>query len=175
MIKRRTYRCTCGWETTRLEFGDEEGPPPCPTCDEDTAQIPGLFSIKTNRSRAMDVMQSIAENERGLSDMPDNLRAGDLAVPKDATFTTHEREAMQQQIAEMASAASVETPENPMVKSAWGANGSAGAEIPIALATATAPETRARGLDAVSLIERAPAGPGPAGMKLKVIGADKVT
>jgi hypothetical protein len=39
-----------------------------------------MFSVKTNRSRALDLTQNIIEGDYGLSDLNDNLREGDIAA-----------------------------------------------------------------------------------------------
>lgn len=175
MPKRRTYRCSdCGWQTEVLVWDDAEPAPDCPTCTAATARIPGLFAITGNRSRAIDLAQHIAETEGGLTNLKDNLRPGDIAVPDVSPMQTAEREQIQRQINDMAASANVSSEENPLVQSSWGDTGGQ-AMIPIDVATASSGDTRARGMDAVSLAERAPSGSGPAGLKLKVLGADRVT
>jgi DNA-directed RNA polymerase subunit RPC12/RpoP len=178
MPKRRTYRCSdCGWQTEILVWDDAEPAPDCPTCTGATAVIPGLFAITGNRSRAIDLAQHIAETEGGLTDMKDNLRPGDISVPDGPAMQTAEREAIQRQINDMAASANMTTEENPLVQSEWGGAGgqTPTTTIPIEFATATSGDTKARGMDAVSLAERAPVGSGPAGLRLKVLGADRVT
>ena len=39
-----------------------------------------MFSVKTNRSRALDLTQNIIEGDYGLSNLNDNLREGDVAA-----------------------------------------------------------------------------------------------
>lgn len=169
----RRYLCDCGAEFTKFHMSRDEPAPECPVCSGETISIPGTFSIKGNASRALDMAQHIAETEHGLTDMKDGLRPGDISAPDIAVMQTAERDALQRQINDMAASANVEAPLNPMVQSAWGDNGSGGANIPIDFATTSA-DTRSKGLDAVSLAEKAPAGGGPAGMRLRVIAGDRV-
>jgi hypothetical protein len=77
----RTYKCNdCGdlFEIV-LESGNDADPP-CPYCEKELQWRPGMFSIKTNKSRALDLTQKIVEQDFGLSDLRDNLREGDVAA-----------------------------------------------------------------------------------------------
>lgn len=91
----RTYRCNdCGdaFEVT-LDSGDA-GDPDCPYCAQVLQWQPTSFSIKTNRSRALDITQEIVEQDYGLSDMKDGLREGDIAA-KTPIRSRAEREAIE--------------------------------------------------------------------------------
>ncbi len=91
----RTYRCEeCGevFEVT-LESSDPD--PSCPYCRDVVLQWqPGMFSIKTRKSRAMDATQDILERDYGLTDFHDNLREGDVAA-KTPVRSHEEREAIE--------------------------------------------------------------------------------
>lgn len=169
----RRYLCDCGHEFTRFHMDRAEPAPECPACSGETASIPGSFSIRGNASRALDVAQRIAEEEHGLTDLKDGLRVGDISAPDASVMQTAERDALQRQINDIAASANVASELNPMVQSSWGDNGG-NASIPIDFATATSADTRSKGLDAVSLAEKAPTGGGPAGMRLQVIAGDRV-
>lgn len=79
----RTYECgDCGTRFDKLHFDRSEPPPECPGCAALAArQVPAGFAIGgSNVSKAVDT--TYAEMERmGFSDMKDNLRQGDLAIP----------------------------------------------------------------------------------------------
>lgn len=170
----RSYACSdCGHEFAFFHLRRDELAPDCPNCSGQAANIPGTFSIKTNRSRAVDLAQSISEREYGMTDLRDNLRAGDVSAPDARPMQTAERESLQRQINEMAASVNVPSePLNQQVSPAWQA--AAGAGVPMPLVAQTAAESRSSGLDAVSLVQRAPTGGGPAGMRLNVLGVDRV-
>lgn len=78
----RTYGCdTCG-ETFEVTLDNSDAPEPdCPYCRDVVLQWrPGMFNVKTNKSRAMDIAQDIAEKDYGLTNMRDNMREGDIAA-----------------------------------------------------------------------------------------------
>lgn len=101
----RTYKCNdCSklFEVV-LESGND-GDPPCPFCDQVLAWQPGMFSIKTNKSRALDLTQQIVEEDYGLTDMRDNLREGDVAAktPVKTAVDREQDDALQRDLRELA-------------------------------------------------------------------------
>lgn len=156
-IIRRTYRCSdCGYEMTRTEYASDEPIPDCPACHIATQKVPGLFSIKTNRSRAVDVAQQIAEEDFGLTNMRDNQRAGDTAVLPPDPIQGAEREQITRELAQMASAMGSDAP--PEVASAvngfWGGQmGSGAGDQSVAKEASKAAE--AAGASPVGLLEQA--------------------
>jgi predicted nucleic acid-binding Zn ribbon protein len=80
----RTYECgECGCRFDKLHFDRADPPPPCPGCQALAAkqsQVPAGFAIKGNMSRAVDITQSIMENDLGYTDFKDSVREGEVAV-----------------------------------------------------------------------------------------------
>lgn len=178
----RTYLCTdCNAEFTHFHMSREEPAPDCPKCTAATTSIPGMFSIKTNISRALDFTQKSLEETYGYTDMQDNLRAGDIAAPKPTTMSRQDQEQFvhlmqnQYETAHMPIAPPAQ-PGGPSGEMNWGGGGSttmAGSEAVVQAALAQAPSTASHGLDAVSMVEKAKAS-GQGRMKLNVVGAAKV-
>lgn len=101
----RTYKCNdCGdlFEIV-LESGSDDDPP-CPYCAKTLDWRPGMFAIKTNKSRALDLTQEIVENDYGLSNLKDNLREGDVAAmtPVKTTADREADEALQRDLRDLA-------------------------------------------------------------------------
>lgn len=116
----RTYLCTdCSHEFSKLHLDREERETECPRCAEQTVhQLPGRINIGTNKGKAIDYVQKMAEEDYGLTDMRDNQRAGDIAAMGPSHMQTAEREQVQQQIAEAIRATAGEgTPISPEVMS----------------------------------------------------------
>lgn len=80
----RTYLCgDCGTKFDKLHFDRSEPPPECPGCQAIAAkqvQVPAGFAIKGNISKAVDMTQSIMENDLGFTDFKDSVREGEIAV-----------------------------------------------------------------------------------------------
>lgn len=55
-------------------------PPDCPNCARVLEWRPGMFAIKTTKSRAIDVTQDIMEKDFGYTNFRDNQREGDVAA-----------------------------------------------------------------------------------------------
>lgn len=106
----RTYRCTdCEHEFKHFHMDREEPAPPCPNCAVGgLVKVPGLFSIGTNKGRAIDYAQKMAEEDYGLTNMRDNMRPGDVAAMGPPPEQTAEREAREQQVAELTRAVQAE-------------------------------------------------------------------
>jgi hypothetical protein len=112
----RTYRCKdCEHEFKHFHMDRDEAPPGCPNCAVGgLVKIPGLFSIGTNKGRAIDYAQKMAEEDYGLTNMRDNMRPGDVAAMGPAPEQTAEREAREQQVHEIARAVAAEAPAGQM-------------------------------------------------------------
>lgn len=173
----RSYRCTdCGTQFTHFHLGRDEPYPECPACPKaETPKpaewVPQGFAITTNRSRAIDYTQQMAETQFGLTNIKDNLRAGDVAAPSAPQMTTSEREQITQimkEAHEQAHAPAAPTPPEIPLQNFWAQAGAAPLDGQAAAAAPGAAEARASGLDAVSLVEKARAG-GGGGMKLQVV------
>lgn len=75
------YRCRdCGAVFEHLKMHLEDADPGCPVCAARTDAMPARVNIKTNKSRAIDITQRIAEEDYGMTNMRDNLREGDIAA-----------------------------------------------------------------------------------------------
>jgi hypothetical protein len=170
----RSYRCTdCGAQFTHFHHGRDEPYPACPVCPpveapKPTEWVPQGFSITTNKSRAIDYTQSMAETQFGLTNIRDNLRAGDIAAPPAPGPSSHEQATMKEMMRQAHEAANA--PAEIPLQSFW--NQASGAPLS-GQSDPTAPvpgaaEARASGLDAVSLVEKAKAS-GSGGMKLQVV------
>lgn len=120
-IVTRTYFCEdCQYRFSVHHHSADDPVPPCPVCTAEVHAAPGGFAITTNKSRAVDMAQQIAEEDYGMTDMNDNLREGDVAAKAPAPVQTAEAEAM---VRELQSAFGNEnvTPEHlmPQVQSFW--------------------------------------------------------
>ena len=76
----RTYKCDVCDHVFEVTCESNDDDPFCPSCDRVLDWVPGMFSVKTNRSRALDLTQNIIEGDYELSDLKDNLREGDVAA-----------------------------------------------------------------------------------------------
>lgn len=91
-------RCRgCGAKFRFYAESMDEPMPDCPLCGvaEEAPEVPpsqqppALVAITTNKSRAVDLAQKIAEEDYGLTNMQDSLRDGDVAAPR---LTKEQRE-----------------------------------------------------------------------------------
>ena len=86
MKLQRKYRCLdCGHRWVKTFTVDPSSPeivdPPCPQCEHQPAPTPARIaapSIKTNKSRAVDIAWDIAQQDHGLTNMRDNMCEGDV-------------------------------------------------------------------------------------------------
>jgi hypothetical protein len=83
----RTYRCpSCEQRFRVFGMAADDGAPPCPKCNwQESEWVPEAIAITGSRSKAIDITQQIAEKQFGLTNMADNLREGDVAVPLNPT------------------------------------------------------------------------------------------
>lgn len=94
---RRTYGCdACSLEWTVMHDSSDEPYPPCPVCTIKASWVPKPLRIKTNKSRAMDVAQSVAEG-MGLSNMKDSTREGESVYMAPPAPTPADNEAVMHQ------------------------------------------------------------------------------
>lgn len=176
----RTYRCTdCGAQFTHFHMGRDEPYPACPHCPPVAAPapaeakpvewVPQGFAITTNKAKAIDYTQHMAETQFGLSNLKDNLRAGDIAAPSAPGPSSQEQAAVKEMMRQAHEQA--HAPAEIPLQSFWNQAGAAPLDGRPADPTSPVPgaaEARASGLDAVSLVEKAKA-TGSGGMKLQVV------
>jgi hypothetical protein len=107
----RTYRCNDCLEVfeVSLESGSD-GDPDCPYCAKELVWQPHAFSIRTNKSRAVDYTQKVLEEDYGLTDWKDNNKEGDVAfkAPVETTADREAKEKMSREIQELAESMKVE-------------------------------------------------------------------
>jgi hypothetical protein len=162
-----TYHCDeC--DLTFKSFRELDGPmPDCPICVPDNtpfeAKAPALL---TNKAKAIDIAQKVAEESFGLTDMNDNNRPGDIVAKGPAPIQTAEAEAITREMIQ----AGMGTPEvGPELKQY--VEGFFGAATPQSLAAQAqqaaqqaapqaAAETRAMGLDPIALLHKSKGGHG---------------
>lgn len=76
------YECTdCGEVFEHLKMRSDEPDPTCPICLALSKKNFTTVNIGTNKGRAVDEAYRIHEQNTGMTDMKDNLREGDVAVP----------------------------------------------------------------------------------------------
>jgi len=91
----RTYECLDCLTTFEVTCeSSDAGDPDCPNCNRVLEWRPGMFSIATNKSKAMNVAQQILEEDYGLNNFKDNSREGDIAaiIPSETTAQREQRE-----------------------------------------------------------------------------------
>lgn len=77
----REYRCTsCGHRFERFHMERSEPTPECPLCSDIPVLAPSVAAFRTNKGRAMDITQKIAEEDFGLTDMKDRVYEGEIAA-----------------------------------------------------------------------------------------------
>lgn len=162
---RRTYNCgDCGLRWQVIHDHMDEPIPDCPTCLMKAQWEAPLPALLTTKSLAVDMAQRMAEEDFGLTNMHDNSRPGDVAYMGPSPMQTAERDALTQQMAEMAR--SVENEGGavaPEVKMAMGEGNfwTAGqAAMPnmgnmIAQASPAVAQQQQEGTAATSLLEKA--------------------
>jgi hypothetical protein len=97
----RSYQCLdCNLMfEVELESG-EDGDPDCPNCARILDWVPGMFAVKTDRSRAVDYTQKIIEEDFQLPNLNDGNREGDVAYKPPPPMQTAERETIEQAVRE---------------------------------------------------------------------------
>jgi hypothetical protein len=186
----RRLLCDCGFEWSALCLADEPNPE-CPVCREVARRIPGRLNKRTARSKAIDYVQQMAEQDYGLTDFNDNQREGDIAFKAPAEPSTAEtealiREAMQGQSANeqqvagalhmlgMKKAADVWTHPGAMTPTPSNVGMGGGPSVP-SFDPGQAGVARSEGFDPIGMLHDAGAkgALGPGGMPLTVVASDK--
>lgn len=180
---RRTYACSdCNNQFKAFHDSPDEPAPNCPFC----AQVSNVTYIAphvaqlTNKSKAVDYAQRMAEEDYGLTNMRDNQREGDTAIMAPDPMQTAERETLVRDLIEAGAteaAAAMAVPEDlqKAAKNVWQG----------ALPTATGPQQttlaqvapisaqqKAQGVDAVGILERGRE-TGSMKLRLPVVGNDR--
>lgn len=88
----RSYYCNDCNHLFEVQCKSNDGDPACPFCEAAMQWRPQSFSIKTNKSRAMDLTQNIIEQDFGLTDFNDNTREGETVAKTPVAPTTADRE-----------------------------------------------------------------------------------
>jgi hypothetical protein len=97
----RTYQCNECAVVFDVEMDSgSDGDPDCPECAKVLQWIPGEFSIKTSKSRAIDYTQKMVEADYGMTDMNDGSREGDIAAKAPAPMQTAEQDQIAQSVME---------------------------------------------------------------------------
>lgn len=128
----RTYACETCEAVFEVDCESNDGDPPCPACEMVMEWRPQRFSIKTNKSRAMDVAETVLREDYALDNWKDGSREGDVAaiMPSETTSEREARMKIENEVKELAE--TVKVPENPAqaaaVSAFWGGgSGQAGA------------------------------------------------
>jgi DNA-directed RNA polymerase subunit RPC12/RpoP len=182
----RTYLCDdCDNRFTRLHWERDEPVPECPYCASEKArQVPGMFSIGTNKGKAPDMVYRMAEEDYGITDMNDHLYEGDIAMKAPAPIQTAEAEAIVREIKDATGMEDVPVHLKDQVQSFWKTNTTPQAAPEAnalrtqleAQAKASAATTRESGADPMALLHNAGKEGkfGPSGMPLKIHGKSKM-
>ena len=161
-LKYGTYKCDeCDAQFTA--FREVDGPmPDCPNCIPDEtpfeAKAPALL---TNRSKAIDYAQKMAEETFGMTNIRDNSRPGDIAAMAPPPIQTAEADAITRQMVEAGVGTQETAPElKQFVQGFFGAADQQSMAhqaqtIAQAAAPAAAAETRAAGRDPLALLHGA--------------------
>jgi len=124
----RTYLCDdCGYRFTQFHMSREDPAPECPACYAATHSIPGGFNITTSKAKAVDMVQKIAEEDYGMTNMRDGGREGDVAALGPSQVQSSEAEMLTRQM--MATQPQINEQQADLVNSFW-KNSMSGAAIP---------------------------------------------
>lgn len=179
MMVFRTYQCNdCDQVFEVTCDSGNDGDPDCPFCSKVLQWVPGMFSVRGDKSRALDVTQKIMEDQYGYTNFKDNTREGETVVIPPAAPTTSSNDALMQQISEVAQSRSQPlTPvQADMASSFWGA-GAQVPQIPVAQVLASAKQSIAlanqEGVNPMRLLHEA-GKQGKLPMKINVIARAKM-
>lgn len=119
ILIRRRYHCdVCDLIFDMRHESEDEPMPDCPKCIADGQAaaskiewVPPLPAIGTNKGKAIDLAQEIAEQDYGMTNMRDNQRPGDTAFLPDAPMQTAEAEKQMREILEASQALATQVPE----------------------------------------------------------------
>lgn len=101
----RTYKCDDCGTVFEVDLDHSSDPDPdCPTCSVTLQWVPGMFSIATNKGKAMNVTQQILEEDYGLTNWKDNNREGDIAamLPVETTADREAKARIEQEVQQLA-------------------------------------------------------------------------
>lgn len=152
-IIRRTYRCDeCEYQFSWSHGSTDEAAPECPQCAVRAIQMPSAPAITTNKSRALDFAQSMAE-DMGLTDMNDNLRPGDVAYKAPSPMQGAEKEALTRELVQAgATEHMAQAIVSPEAANFW--QGGIGGAPSMDSARAASQAQAAQGVDAIGLLEK---------------------
>lgn len=184
VMYRRRYRCGDCDKTFDQRVADQNDPPPeCPYCPKVTAAltpagpviawVAPLPALGTNKGRAIDLAQKMAEEDYGLTDMNDNQRAGDIAAKVAAPMTGPQADTAIREWMEMSQAVATQMPAGvppapgaeptllndprKQAENYWqGHQGTAAADQSIGQGTVASQASKAQrdmGIDAVGILE----------------------
>ena len=156
------YHCdVC--DLTFQGFREIDGPlPDCPICVPDLTPFEAKApAILTNRAKAIDIAQKVAEESFGLTDMKDNNRPGDVIVKSPSPIQTAEAEAITRELVEAGVGTAETAPElKQYVESFFGASNPQSMAMQAqtvaqAAAPAAAADARRQGRDPLALLHGA--------------------
>lgn len=156
----RTYHCDNCEQEFEVTQNMADSAPDCPFCAKVLEWQPGLFAVKTNKSRAMDVTQQVLEQDFGLTNFNDNMREGDVATKAIPDKGTQQRDAEIRQLSEVALAMGqpMSEQQQQMAQSYWG-GGAVSQTMPagtlLAGAKASTAAANAEGYNPMTLLAKA--------------------
>lgn len=124
----RKYRCTdCGGAFEQRVASRDAPAPECPTCAAATQAIPSMPAVRASPEAraavdAVDLTWDIAQKDFGMTNMNDHVRPGDVVAKGPPPMQTSERQAVQQEVAELLGPAAAEhlSPDQQLkVKDFW--------------------------------------------------------
>lgn len=159
---RRIYRCTdCGHEFRWIHADETEDPPGCPVCvagaEKPPAFVPPMPALLTVKSKAIDYTQAMVEQDYGLTDFNDNMRAGDIAYKGPAPMHTAEREALTREMVAAGVPDHVPMEHREAAANFWQGNtGQAASTLgSMTVAAQASAAAKAQGVDPVGMLESA--------------------
>jgi len=160
----RTYACDdCGltFEVTQNMADDA---PDCPNCSRVLEWTPQSFAIIGTKAKAVDITQRILEQDYGLTNFNDNMRAGDVAAKSEAAPSTAQRDAEIRQLSEVAQqlATPLTAEQTNMARGFWNGGATIGPAMPavaaadmLAGAKAATAAANAEGVNPMALLHQA--------------------
>lgn len=120
---RREWACdVCEHHWRTVEPSSSEVAPECPSCAEVAPrQVFRPIAIRGNASRALDLAQSVIENDYGLTDARDHLQAGETAAMAPPPIQTAEADAITREIINMGGTPDMAPHFQAQVKNFFGA------------------------------------------------------
>jgi hypothetical protein len=158
----RTYACDdCGSEF-EVTCNSDDPAPDCPNCARVLEWRPGMFAIKTTKSRAMDVTQDILEKDFGLTNFKDNQREGDVAAITAPAPSQAAKDAEIRQLSEVVQQTTgqpLTAQQHAMAQSFWGGGNAMQQAIPADAMLAGAKQNTAaadaEGVNPMALLHKA--------------------